>query len=1051
MASISTISAGVPQGSTGEDERAITSLLSRLESSGVPINAPGKPSVLERLLDMISRPGYATTSALQAGLQGKDPMQVAQAGLEGLMGKRKTTFRDVLEKDLGVQNIKIPYFPDTNTLLGLAGDIALDPTTYLSFGVGTGLKTIGKAGARKMLTRAGEEALTTKASQLAARLTRRAAGRAGEATIGKAAGTMAEQALLERAGTAAGKNLFEQGGVKFAGQTVVPGATIRKTASDLVSAAKEVPLFGKVIDYSQKAVDVVKDIAGYSFTPGYQFTKQIKKLTDTQKAITKTMGLTEKEAVTVFPELSSEVQDALQWVSKNKRFAANQGYKQMIDIFAGINPEEGKLLAEALEKVPGAADKLSDQGKNALTGVQTLLKEIAPEQLKYGFITRLVKNYNPRYMTNEAKKYLQENLGKPDSSIRGLIKIFQPKKGKERVLIAPDIKEGLLASAKTAGAKKRLDEKLVTTFFNEPLKKNTIEEINEITSKKLGFKWFEEDLTKALPKYYTDFITNKAMFEGLQDLPRLVNDESGYKIFQQYGKGAVRLPGYKEFSLDPLKGFQGPSFLVDQIQQTYKMMSNADEINTFMKGYDKAMRYFKFGVTVPFPAFHSQNFIGGQFALYEYGLTPGSAQWTKRMNQARSMLDDQPTLFNAAKAAKLGAMPIDTVINEGKIKGLTLGDLRNLYEQYGGSTGLFHGDVGESVYRKIFSNQQPLVQKGVSKLVDIGSNTGAFVEDLNRLPIFIEEMVKHGDPRRATKEVFKYQFDYAPEAYTTVEREVFSRLIPFYKFMRGNIPLQLNTLYGKTGRINAIAKAVRDLGGGEDVDKPEWLRSQFSVKLPPEIAKLFGRSTNDKVFVTLPFPFAEIGKVDPKTLLSQITPVLKIPLELLTNQSLFFGNHIWNPDLPSEAQTSKAYPILKPLTQIPLIGDGLAKVMKWREKPMVDSSGKPTGVVYYEADPMLVYALKQMLGPISRAYILFGQMPDASLAANLSEFALPFGVVPVNPDEAVASRMATRRRELSELVGYYKARGMVSPEAPKNKPPLQEEAQKYLKDVLYGQ
>jgi hypothetical protein len=217
MASISNLSLSTPTGSS-EDERAITSLLARLQQGGVPINKPQQPPLLERLVDFISRPGYASAGAIQALLRGQDPLK---AGVQGLTGKKKVTGRDIIEKDLGIPNVKIPYFPDTNTMLGLGLDIATDPLTYLSFGAGTAGKQIGKAGARRMLTRAGEEALMAKSATMGA--------------------TKAEASILKEGSS----KLFEQGGVKFMGKTVIPGATISKAASDLVGSARKVPIFGR--------------------------------------------------------------------------------------------------------------------------------------------------------------------------------------------------------------------------------------------------------------------------------------------------------------------------------------------------------------------------------------------------------------------------------------------------------------------------------------------------------------------------------------------------------------------------------------------------------------------------------------------------------------------------------------------------------------------------------------------------------------------------------------------------------------------------------------
>lgn len=79
-------------------------------------NGGNEPSLMGRIFDILSRPNYA----MAEGVRSMSPLGV----LEGLTGKKKTTFADVLEEK-GVEN------RGARAAAGLLLDIGLDPTTYI--------------------------------------------------------------------------------------------------------------------------------------------------------------------------------------------------------------------------------------------------------------------------------------------------------------------------------------------------------------------------------------------------------------------------------------------------------------------------------------------------------------------------------------------------------------------------------------------------------------------------------------------------------------------------------------------------------------------------------------------------------------------------------------------------------------------------------------------------------------------------------------------------------------------------------------------------------
>lgn len=114
----------------------------------------------ERGLDYLNRPAAASAGFAKSLLSGGNPWR---SWLRNFTGEESTSFQDVLRAsgmDKGL----------ARATLGFALDVVADPTSWISFGAGAGVKaTVG--GVSKTLTKAGGAAKTALAAQKAARLT----------------------------------------------------------------------------------------------------------------------------------------------------------------------------------------------------------------------------------------------------------------------------------------------------------------------------------------------------------------------------------------------------------------------------------------------------------------------------------------------------------------------------------------------------------------------------------------------------------------------------------------------------------------------------------------------------------------------------------------------------------------------------------------------------------------------------------------------------------------------------------------------------------------
>lgn len=147
--------------------------------------------------------------------------------------------------------------------------------------------------------------------------------------------------------------------------------------------------------------------------------------------------------------------------------------------------------------------------------------------------------------------------------------------------------------------------------------------------------------------------------------------------------------------------------------------------------------------------------------------------------------------------------------------------------------------------------------------------------------------------KQAAKNTNKTLFDYGD--LTDFEKNVMRRGIPFYTWLRKNIPLQAEQLVKQPGKYAAIPKAFNAVENNtEPVDEkylPEymenWVRTPF-------------KQSGNPLYMNPNMPYADLDRLDPqemkKNVLSSINPLFKIPLELSAGngkgEEFFFGKPI---------------------------------------------------------------------------------------------------------------------------------------------------------------
>lgn len=175
----------------------------------------------------------------------------------------------------------------------------------------------------------------------------------------------------------------------------------------------------------------------------------------------------------------------------------------------------------------------------------------------------------------------------------------------------------------------------------------------------------------------------------------------------------------------------------------------------------------------------------------------------------------------------------------------------------------------------------------------LGNKMGTAIEGFQRIHLFISGLEQGKTFEEAAEMVDKFLFDYAD--LTHFEQTTLKRIIPFYTFMRKNLPLQFEMMMENPQLYLNTQKAFREIGEmspeGDYVEENERNPyRQGDIQLPFQInGRYYGIADQ--------LPYTQLERIlDPQKLLGQTSPWLKTPVEALTNTFLYTGQSITGDD-----------------------------------------------------------------------------------------------------------------------------------------------------------
>jgi hypothetical protein len=336
------------------------------------------------------------------------------------------------------------------------------------------------------------------------------------------------------------------------------------------------------------------------------------------------------------------------------------------------------------------------------------------------------------------------------------------------------------------------------------------------------------------------------------------------------------------------------------------------------------------------PAFNVRNTYSGQINAATHGafnpmdwLAGLRASWGDYAGIA-SQLDNAPGFVGMSPQERINTF-LDMTGGNRIGSGNLVDDVTNIPEQ--SIKGMYTGaNTGEGLLdRMLPANRRGILNRasdffsmrgvGITRnplnrntnpLLVLNDAVGNSVEDALRTGTFLNQVRKGVDPGQAADLTRMSQVDYSPSAFTSFERNVMKRLVPFYSFQKGILPsIATNVLYQPGGLQGQLIRAVtRGSEPSEENFVPEHLRQSAAIPLPADFP-LQPKDGLTRYITNIDLPFEStlnmfapgVGATTTSRVMDsiqktgmnfagQLNPLAKYLIESTTNRQLYSGRQL---------------------------------------------------------------------------------------------------------------------------------------------------------------
>lgn len=340
-----------------------------------------------------------------------------------------------------------------------------------------------------------------------------------------------------------------------------------------------------------------------------------------------------------------------------------------------------------------------------------------------------------------------------------------------------------------------------------------------------------------------------------------------------------------------------------QTARKYLEFSRPDKVEGFLKFWDQANSLYKGSLYSPFPASHARNLVSGLWQNMVTAFTNPKVAGAA-FKETFNILKGKPSKYTEEiKALGIGIDGILQEVTGTKAAGgiPSLPTMAGVAESFKGAKAPF-----QKGFMSIGNPLNPLNVRGVREGLEQGSQFPLFragekaaeiVEFINRVSHYIARRETGYEPALAKLQTKAAHIDYA--SFSDFEKKVLGRVVPFYRFSRGNIALQLRHLMeapgGRTAQTIRGINAVRDESDKNYV--PRYLAEGLAIPMgagsTPNTQRFFsstGLLPVEEAFNRFAFDGGSpnVTRTLEKTG-AQLHPILQTVLESMTGKELWSG------------------------------------------------------------------------------------------------------------------------------------------------------------------
>jgi hypothetical protein len=466
----------------------------------------------------------------------------------------------------------------------------------------------------------------------------------------------------------------------------------------------------------------------------------------------------------------------------------------------------------------------------------------------------------------------------------------------------------------------QIDNKITSGAMKPRDIPGTIMEINEL----MGDKLFEDDLVKVMFMSHLEvgrvvenwnYVKQIAKSGFAADAPRVTIPNPEWKLSPdapEFIKDVFEadLPGHRIVDHPLLKGKQLPEDLAKEVEN---VLGHLDKDNAFTKGlgkYRKLQNWWKKFSLFAWPSFFTRNYAGAIWNDFLHDVNPFDNTARQILGVPQSRFDMAKMLFNGKPSQLVDQMGTIAIDGHKKVRGFTNTTRQNLLDEFNshnlGGSGAF-GPRGEiertSMLHYLELDSNPLFRAlkildprtDKNTVIQLGMKFNQGLEDSIRFNHYIQKRRRGLSGEDAANSVRQAHFDYSD--LTDLEKGTQSMpglkdIFPFYTWTRKNVPLQFKMAMTNPGRFTAGGHAIQSIEMNTEGERPsdsiipEWMNENLGVKVG------FTKETGEYHYFLLGswIPAVDLLRVmSPiKLATNMLSPLLKVPIESLTNKSLFF-------------------------------------------------------------------------------------------------------------------------------------------------------------------